>query len=73
LLGPTHKYKRVHDLIVWPCRFLIYINHRGLCILPHKMHIYLIYNRNVLPYIEESYISLIINLIHVKCWLKKKK
>ena len=24
LLGPTHNYKRVHDLIVWPCGFLKY-------------------------------------------------
>jgi hypothetical protein len=24
LLGPTHKYKRVHDLIVWPFGFLKY-------------------------------------------------
>jgi hypothetical protein len=24
LLGPTHKNKRVHDLIVWPCGFLKY-------------------------------------------------
>jgi hypothetical protein len=24
LLGPTHKYKRVHDLIVRPCGFLKY-------------------------------------------------
>ncbi len=24
LLGPTHNYKRVHDVIVWPCGFLKY-------------------------------------------------
>jgi hypothetical protein len=24
LLGPTQNYKRVHDLIVWPCGFLKY-------------------------------------------------
>ena len=35
-LGPTHKYKRVHDLIVWPFGFLKYAG-------PPKMHIYLIY------------------------------
>jgi hypothetical protein len=41
LLGPTHKYKRVHDLIVWPCGFLKYTHKsQGVCILPHKMHIY---------------------------------
>ena len=36
-------YTRIQELIVWPCGFLKYTHKsQGVCILPHKMHIYLI-------------------------------
>jgi len=49
LLRHTLKYKRVHDLIVWPYGFLTY-THK----LPHKMHIYLIVHIKIFVFVHKT-------------------